>query len=270
MYISNVNSSSIKIHEVSSHLFTSEEERVLESQKDLLFLFLRAGLLVVKVNGQEIHLGSGELLIINPHETARLRALDNSRYFIVKVGGISITSNISLDYTDRLLHINRSSHVLPYLELALSEVQQSQPGSDLIIRRLIECILIHVLRNPDYSIKDQEDIPRHSDIQFVQEYIQAHYEQKIQLDELANLTNQSKFKLIRRFKHATGLSPIDFLIHVRIEHAKRLLAETDLSINHITQAVGFHSSAYFSKVFKSLIHQTPSAFRRSHSSTKKD
>lgn len=266
MYISNVNSSSIKIHGVSSHLFTTQEERQIESHQDVLFLFLRAGALSIQVDRQEIIVKSGELLILNPHEVATLIALDNSRYFIARVGGILITSNISIESDDRLLHVDQSSQVLPYLELALYEVQHPQAGSDQIIRRLIECILIQVLRNPDYSIKDQEDVPRHSDIRRVQDYIRQHYANKIQLDELTSLTQQSKYQLIRRFKHATGLSPIDFLIHVRIEKAKQLLTQTNLSMSQITKEVGFQSPAYFSKVFKSLIHQTPSEFRQKQKS----
>jgi len=57
---------------------------------------------------------------------------------------------------------------------------------------------------------------------------------------------------------------VDYLIHYRIEQAKRLLRETDESVTNIAFMTGFHNSAYFGKMFKKLTGMTPGKFRQTH------
>ena len=55
---------------------------------------------------------------------------------------------------------------------------------------------------------------------------------------------------------------MDYLIHYRIEQAKRLLTETDEPGTNIAFMTGFHSSAYFGKIFKKYLNVTPKEFRQ--------
>ena len=61
---------------------------------------------------------------------------------------------------------------------------------------------------------------------------------------------------------------MDYLIHYRIEQAKRLLRETDEPVTNIAFMTGFHSSAYFGKIFKKSIGRTPQEFLMHYRMTK--
>lgn len=56
-------------------------------------------------------------------------------------------------------------------------------------------------------------------------------------------------------------TPLDYLIHYRIEQAKRLLIETKEPITNIAFMTGFQSSAYFTKTFRKYVSVTPKEFR---------
>ena len=64
------------------------------------------------------------------------------------------------------------------------------------------------------------------------------------------------------FKQRTGLSPIDYLIQVRLAEAEKLLAESNYTVSKIADYVGFHSPSYFSKSFKEVNDCTPSEYRK--------
>jgi hypothetical protein len=63
------------------------------------------------------------------------------------------------------------------------------------------------------------------------------------------------------FKLATGYTPNDFLIRIRIHRACELLRETDLSIKEISAALGYDDQFYFSRVFKSVSLVSPREYR---------
>lgn len=96
----------------------------------------------------------------------------------------------------------------------------------------------------------------------VQNYLDKHFPEDINLDLLAETFNISKFHLSREFKKSIGKSPIDYLIDVRINKAKSLLNDTHKSVNQISELVGIPNANHFLYLFKNREGITPSAFRK--------
>jgi len=69
--------------------------------------------------------------------------------------------------------------------------------------------------------------------------------------------------LDRRFKAATGKTPLRYLQEIRIANARELLKNSNLSVLEVAQRVGYRDSAHFSALFRELTQMTPSAFRKS-------
>ena len=68
--------------------------------------------------------------------------------------------------------------------------------------------------------------------------------------------------LKRRFKAATGLSLIEYLQNLRIEHGKALLESTDLPVEEISEKVGYSDTSFFRRLFRRLVGLNPVAYRR--------
>jgi iron complex transport system substrate-binding protein len=66
----------------------------------------------------------------------------------------------------------------------------------------------------------------------------------------------------RIFKDATGLSPNDYLLELRIQHASKLLSETDSAIYNVSEQVGIADWFYFSKAFKKKFGVSPLKYRK--------
>ena len=92
-------------------------------------------------------------------------------------------------------------------------------------------------------------------------YIREHSEQKFSLSEIAGILYVNSNYLARVFKHETGHTLLWYHNAVRCENAKKMLAETNLSIAEIGSAVGYISPAHFSHQFKKMTGVSPSDWR---------
>ncbi len=92
------------------------------------------------------------------------------------------------------------------------------------------------------------------------EYIRAHHEENISLADLSLLTGLSRFHLLRVFKNAIGLTPHAFLLQVRFNRARDLLARGE-PIAQAALESGFFDQSHLNRVFKRIYGVTPGVFR---------
>ena len=93
-------------------------------------------------------------------------------------------------------------------------------------------------------------------------YINANYHRLHNIEEIAEAFYISKYHLCRIFKNAMKMTVIEYLNQVKIKQACHLLLHTKLDMGEIAAQCGFHSAAYFSKVFRKLMDQRPMEYRK--------
>ena len=96
------------------------------------------------------------------------------------------------------------------------------------------------------------------------QYIDAHLDQHITLEELARTCNVSPSFLCRLFKQTYNETVFTYLNRLRIQRAKQLLIETDRPIKDICVSCGFGNESYFYRLFKRLVFVSPTEFRKNH------
>ncbi len=82
------------------------------------------------------------------------------------------------------------------------------------------------------------------------------------LGELADRAQMSESSLLRVFRKATGHTPIEYLIHLRLQKAMALLRDTDRSVTDVALRVGFNDSNYFWRQFKKVVGMSPTEYRK--------
>lgn len=92
-------------------------------------------------------------------------------------------------------------------------------------------------------------------------YMGKNYRQVVALDKLAKIANMSKSTLHRNFLQATGLSPVKYLIKVRIMKAADLLRNGTGNVTETAFTVGFNDSNYFVRQFRKIMGITPKKYR---------
>jgi LacI family transcriptional regulator len=94
-------------------------------------------------------------------------------------------------------------------------------------------------------------------------YIRDHAGDPIGVDEIAHASGVSRSSLERRFRVALNRGPLAELIRVRVERARQLLTETNLSVKEIARAAGFHDTRHLSVTFRSKMGMSPVEYRTS-------
>ncbi|MNN48429.1 Bifunctional transcriptional activator/DNA repair enzyme AdaA [compost metagenome] len=102
----------------------------------------------------------------------------------------------------------------------------------------------------------------------VMSWIEAHYHEKISMDQLAAALHLSNNYISRIFREETGGSISDYLIARRIKQACRLLDTTDLPVSLIADTIGYDNPSYFIHLFKKVMGVTPLKYRSAHSRTR--
>jgi AraC family transcriptional regulator len=97
----------------------------------------------------------------------------------------------------------------------------------------------------------------------VEDHVHENLAEDISVEALAELVDLSPFHFSRVFKHATGMSPLQFVTRERITYAQQLIRETARSIIDIGMEVGYTSPSYFTKVFRRVTGVRPTDFRSS-------
>ena len=94
------------------------------------------------------------------------------------------------------------------------------------------------------------------------QYMIEHMQCSLTLGELANHVNLSKPHFIHLFKQITGYSPIDYSLRLKIQRSCQYLDLTDHTIKVISKRVGIQDPYYFSRVFRKIMGQSPSDYRK--------
>lgn len=169
------------------------------------------------------------------------------RLFKLSQYGITFGSEIKQFIGEKLKNVGQKSNFEQFLEI-LSIFQHLADTQDyeLLHEKPVE---------NQYNKKDQERIKR------LYQFIDEHYQRKIDLQEVAELSNLSEAAFCRYFKKMTKLTFVEFLNHYRVNQAKNLLL-LDKNITETCFDCGFESISYFNRTFKKLTGENPLGFKK--------
>ncbi|PQP81866.1 AraC family transcriptional regulator [Paenibacillus sp. PCH8] len=228
--------------------------------------FIEQGKRHLVCNNEEYILNSGDMILFNPQDPHACEQVDgrtldyrciNVQPEVMRMYTRDITGQ---DYLPRF-----TTPVLYQSELvgSLCELHQMilEEQSDFYKEELLLLLLDQLMR--DYSDAElpvsNQDVT--IEIRRICDYIESHYMESITLNQLVDLTEMSKYHLLRLFTRQKGISPYRYLETIRINQAKRLLEQGHLPIEVAAQT-GFSDQSHFTNFFKKLIGLTPKQYRR--------
>jgi len=93
-------------------------------------------------------------------------------------------------------------------------------------------------------------------------FVRRHMKEELQVADIAALVNMSGSYFSHVFKKEEGISFLEYVYRVRMEHARYLLESSDLKVNEIADEVGIVNPNYFSTQFKKSVGQSPLEYRQ--------
>jgi AraC-like DNA-binding protein len=146
------------------------------------------------------------------------------------------------------------------------EAQESRPGHEAVVQRLSEVLFVQALRQwAAQAAPDRGMLAALADARLANALAAIHAEPGARwtLESLGRRAAMGRTAFAERFRDVVGTTPLQYLTFWRVQQAKRLLMETQLSLGQIADRVGYESGASLSRVFRRNTGASPGAYRRS-------
>jgi AraC-like DNA-binding protein len=161
-----------------------------------------------------------------------------------------------------LIHIRQaeaSDWLANLIQFLLHEADDVQPGSALMISRIIDLVVIRTLRTWVHRGHASRWLGGLADARIarVLKLIHEQPEQPLTIDALAAIAGMSRSNFSERFAALVGQSPLRYRNECRLARARNLLAKGTLRVGEVGIAVGYESEAAFSRAYKAFFGHTP-------------
>lgn len=153
---------------------------------------------------------------------------------------------------------------------ALREPEESYNG--LYVDQVANMAAVHLLRHyamrPSARGESATGVARaEPGLWRARDYVMAHLDGDLGLDVLAREAGMSQMSFAQRFTGVYGETPYKFVVRQRVERARQLLANSNVSIAEVALRTGFCSQSHLSDVFRRMVGETPASFRRASVAT---
>lgn len=231
-----------------------------------------SGSLTANVGEEKIDVAAGGSLLINPQEAHETHT-DECEVVSVALSPVlvdELLTKLGWHHPDAYAAFQATTtddDTITSLARALaSEVAEERPGQALMLDALVRQLVMHLLRshfvirrNPTIELSRAGPVDRR--LRRAVELVHTRFAEDVSLKEMADAVYLSEYHFARLFKTVTGFTPHGYLANVRIEQARKLLADTRLPIMQIARRVGYRSPSHFAHAFKATTGVSPTVFR---------
>lgn len=246
-------------------------------------VYIKKGNAVFEISGTSVEIGPNNIIIIKPRQFHKfvVKSKTGCEFIVLNLGFENKFDNqlaeVSLeDFLNFVnkkewgafisLKVSHKNEIINLLNRILKERENPEIGSEFLNYLLVLELFVLISRalkmEWENSIKNKS--PKLKElIQAAVNFINNNYERDISLTDISKYVFLSTSYFTRAFKEEMGVSPINYLLTVRVERAKELLRETDAKISDIALSVGFSNQQRFNDIFKKYTKKTPLQYRKS-------
>lgn len=248
------------------------------------FNYVYKGKLTEVIHNKKIELQEGEIIFLNKDITHAIEESSEDDIiinFIIRpeffdfILNLSESDNIIFNFLLKSLYLNKNSkgeylyfkvsnenNIQEILEKIIIEIYEPTMMSSTTIKLLVGLLIVELIKKPNNIEVYSEDNYDNLIIIEVLKYIDNNYSTAT-LFEISEIVNQPHYKISKLVKKHTNMTFKELLQEKRLNKAKQLLNETDISIVEIISLVGYENLTYFYKIFKEKYGYTPKDFRKS-------
>lgn len=236
---------------------------------------------------EEWHLGenkcltieAGNFLVINSREIHGMQIHEYAREMLIQIPYpflkryIPDIDRIRFDFSGMARDSQKwieAQHIREYLN-AISKLYPLQSSAyTLRFHSLVFELLFHFL---NFFCEEISPAEKESSVKYMQRlghitsYVKEHYAEDITLNQIAEEVSLNPDYFTRFFKKYMGMTFLDYVNSIRLEHIARDLLETDLSVQELLEIHGFTNYKLFMKMYKSRFNCTPGEMRKHNYST---
>ncbi len=250
-------------------------ERVPHFHEDVEILSVKSGRMAYSVNGKLIELNAGDTIFVNANQIHYSLAVEEevARYVIFVINPSILKSSVAVEMQAVMPILTNPN--LSYIRFhgenentkAIYDIMQTLPDvrrdAFQVTKRFFSIWEIIMRQGQSYGLLENDievDIHMQS-FKKMMYFIQKEYKNKVTLDMIAACGGVSKSLCNKLFKKYVGVSPINYLLEIRIKKVTEYLRTTSYSLSEISELCGFNGASYMAEMFKKFIGKSPLNYR---------
>lgn len=232
-----------------------------EHHHDYLLIYCTEGKAFLNVEGDPLTVEAGDLLLLPAGAAHRYTADPDNPWTI---HWVHYTGPLADDFRHYMgfdntwiRHLGRQPRLLVDFNGLLSVRQTGFRTRGLIhaanrLRQLLAAVPLNA---------DETSHERQAELDTIHNYMREHLDERVSLEQLADLAGLSPAHFATRYRAQTGTSPIQHFLHLKVERACQMLDTSGLSFADISRRLGYDDAYYFSRLFKKVMGQSPTDYR---------
>lgn len=220
---------------------------------------IHKGVEQIDFEDQSLYTEAGSISITNPYEIHANPLIDADTQlkfdtiYLPEEVVRSILNGKNIKFHNRQINSEKAN------ELFMSVKDALDAKNEPIIHRQLSLFLQLLLSYSEDYEKEYSGI-KYEDFSDVNDYIENNIQSKFSLEELARMANINKYGFAKKFKAATGMSPMNYILMKKIFSSKKLIT-ADSELTTIAYDYNFTDLAHFSKTFKRFVGISPKKYQ---------
>jgi AraC-like DNA-binding protein len=253
---------------------------------DYLLVYIQEGDCVFNVEGKDYQLSEGDFCLVQPNELVLLKGTtktitpfvhmdifynpEREQSFPTKAGQTNLSGykNLIQPKLNDFSELNIPVKIAPqqprhFRDQLMKMIRLWHSGETLaqLEAQNIGNELIYLLIKQYGEFGDQtQNSPE--DFNWITSYFSFHLSENITIEDMAQRARLSPSRFSTLFREHFSMSPYQYLLRMRIEHAEELLLHSKLTLHQIAELCGFANAQHFSKAFKKYTGKTPGSLRK--------
>ena len=239
-----------------------------KGRRDYQLLYIYEGKAHFYFDGVERIVNKGEMVLFRPydHQSYFYFPKDKCQSYWVHFTGSEVDK--ILDYyqlpnKENIFYSSTSPEYKWLFEQMIRELQLCRANYQELLTMALRHIFLLINRYLKESKKS--GISAYNEVEHAIRYFNKHYKEDINIEEYAKSLHMSACWFNRRFKQVTKVTPLQYIISIRIANAKTLLETKDYNVAETAREVGFSNPLYFTRLFTKNTGVSPSEYKKLHS-----
>lgn len=230
---------------------------------DYQLLYIAAGKAHFFFDGKEEIISAGHMVLYRPKEPQKYVYYGSEKtevYWVHFTGGEvkQILNYYQIPAEKHIFYCGTSAEYQWLFRQMIQELQTCRPNYEELLSMMLRQIFL--LANRQIQEKKGNNYIQ-EEIEKATYYFNDNYHKDISIEEYAASRHVSTCWFIRSFKHYTGMTPMQYILSIRIANAQNLLETTSYTISEIAAIVGYDNPLYFSRLFKKQKGVSPKEYR---------
>lgn len=232
---------------------------------DYQILYIAEGTGYFFLDGKDVAVPAGHMVLYQPKEEQKYvyYGKDQTEVFWVHFTGSEVKKILNeyhIPLNGHVFYTGKSPEYQKVFRRMIKELQQCRPHYEELLSMLLRQLFIIMDRHLNSAVQPGNRVRKELDLAIY--HFTEHYQENINIEAYAASQHKSAGWFIRSFRLYTGVTPMQYIISLRIAHAQQLLQSTEYNVTEIAAMVGYENPLYFSRLFRRQTGVSPSEYKK--------